>query len=212
MSENLPAEPQHSPAPPKSRRKLRLAAVGGIAAVAILGGGITAVASASTPSTADVAAAVTTSAPTTSGGTTAPKTGTPAEKPPAQRGPHLAGTVTSVSGTTVLIKDRDGFTRTIVLSSKTTYSDGLTAELAVGAKIHASGTVAANGTSLDATSVGVDNGPMGGPGGPGRRPGGPRGGHGPGDGDRPAPGTGTPPATGTSGAAPSTSSAAPTTS
>ena len=102
-----------------------------------------------------------------------------------------------MSGTAVQIKDRDGFIRTIIVSSKTTYNDGLKAALATGTKIHAEGTVDANGTSLDATVIGADKGPQGGPGGfrgPGGRPGGPRDGHGPGDGQGPANGT---PPTGT---------------
>jgi hypothetical protein len=92
--------------------------------------------------------------------------------------PHLDGTVTSISGSTVLIKDREGFTRTIIESSTTTYQDGLKAGLAVGAKIHAEGTVASNGTSLNATVIGADKGPAGGPAGRGPRgPGGPGGKH-----------------------------------
>jgi hypothetical protein len=62
--------------------------------------------------------------------------------------------VTSVHGNEILIKDFDGFTRTIKTSSKTTYRDGLTANPAVGTQIVAEGTVAADGTSLDATSIG----------------------------------------------------------
>ena len=78
-----------------------------------------------------------------------------------------------------LITDRDGFTRTIKVSAKTSYADGLTARPAVGAAIHAEGAVDADGVSLDATSVG--KAPVGGPDGPGghgmRRggPGGPNG-------------------------------------
>jgi len=62
--------------------------------------------------------------------------------------------VTSVHGNEILIKDFDGFTRTIKTSGKTTYRDGLTANPAVGTQIVAEGTVAADGTSLDATSIG----------------------------------------------------------
>ncbi len=74
---------------------------------------------------------------------------------PAPHQPHIDGTVTRVSGTTVTVTDRDGFTRTIVTSPNTRYSDGLTAPLPAGTKIHADGTVDANGTSLDATAVKV---------------------------------------------------------
>ena len=96
------------------------------------------------------------------------------------------GKVKSVTGTQILITDPEGFTRTIVTSSKTTYSDSLTASPAAGTQIEAVGTVDANGTSLDATSIGKPKGPgpwgghgpgghgPGGPGGPGRTgPGGP---------------------------------------
>jgi hypothetical protein len=208
------------PAAAPARSRLRLATVGGIAAIAILGGGITAAASAGAPA-GGVAVAAATGAPASpSAPTTQPPahgtTGTPAPPAPAApkvHQPHLDGTVTSVSGSTVLIKDHEGFTRTIVTSSKTTYQDGLKAALAVGTKIHAEGTVASNGTSLDATVISTDRGPAGGPAGRGPRgPGGP-GGH---DGRRdgaptpPVPGgtsVPTPPA-GTS-AAPSTSAPVP---
>ncbi len=97
--------------------------------------------------------------------------------PPA-RTPHLMGTVKSVSGSTILITDQDGFTRTIKVSSSTKYTDSLTANPAVGTKIAAEGTVDSDGTSLDATTVGPAKMPdgQGGPGGPGGPGGGPRGG------------------------------------
>ena len=92
--------------------------------------------------------------------------------------PHLMGTVKSVSGSTILITDQDGFTRTIKVSSSTKYTDSLTSNPAVGTKIAAAGTVDTDGTSLDATTVSAPKTmPGGGPGGPG----GP-GGHGPGPG------------------------------
>jgi hypothetical protein len=195
---NPSTEPASGPDPKVSRPRhhLRLAAISGIVAVAILGGGITAVAAASAPE------------PTTST-TTLPvpsATGTPPTglvSPPVRRPrtPHLGGTVTSVAGSTVLIKDRDGFTRTIVLSTKTTYADGLNAALPVGTEIHAKGKVDANGTSLDATAIRKrPTAPAGGPRWGGR---GGRRGHG-----GPPPAAGSAPGT----SAPSTSSAAPTTS
>jgi hypothetical protein len=76
-----------------------------------------------------------------------------------------------VSGTTIKIKDRDGFTRTILTSSATKYSGGLTAAPTVGTAIHAEGKVDADQLSLDATSITKDTGPRGG--GPRDRPGGP---------------------------------------
>ena len=104
--------------------------------------------------------------------------------------PVLFGTVTAVQGDTITISDLEGFSRTIVVDSSTTYTkSGATATLAdisVGTLISAEGTVDANLTSLDATSVsmGQPTSPTGGqgPGGPGfGGPGsGPPGGNGPG--------------------------------
>jgi hypothetical protein len=69
---------------------------------------------------------------------------------------ELFGTVKSVSGDTILITDPQGFTRTILVSSATTYSQGGSlADVVVGAKIFAQGTVDANGTSLDALTIDV---------------------------------------------------------
>jgi hypothetical protein len=99
--------------------------------------------------------------------------------------PILFGTVKSVRGTTILITDLQGFTRTIITSATTTYKDGLTADPAAGTKLIAVGTVASDGTDLDATTIsglpaglggaagagsghpGFRGGPGGGPGGPG---------------------------------------------
>jgi hypothetical protein len=84
--------------------------------------------------------------------------------------PALFGTVSSVSGDTVVITDLEGFSRTIVVDSSTTYSkSGATASLSdivVSGDIIAEGTVDANLTSLDATHVviGVPSQPGGGPG------------------------------------------------
>ena len=123
---------------------------------------------------------------------TATDSSTSTERPAHE--PHLHGTVVSVDGSTITITDRDGFTRTILVSSATVYDGDLTADLAVGTEIRAAGTVNSNGTSLDATTVGTA--PTGGPGdggkgGPGD--GGPRGGHGPdGDGDLSTPSTDAP--------------------
>jgi hypothetical protein len=99
--------------------------------------------------------------------------------------PVLVGTVTDVDGDTVTITDPEGFSRTIIVDSTTSYtkSSGTTSlsDVSVGSEISAEGTVDANGTSLDASSVhiGVSTGPGGGPGfgGPGFWP---PGGNGPG--------------------------------
>ncbi len=69
--------------------------------------------------------------------------------------PHIDGTVASVSGDAITVTDPEGFTRSIVTSSSTTYDNGLSAPLATGAEIHATGTVDANHTSLDATQIGT---------------------------------------------------------
>jgi hypothetical protein len=102
-----------------------------------------------------------------------------ADRPGAGRGeprehkPHLDGTVKSISDTKILITDRDGFTRQITITSK---PDGV----AVGTRVHAEGTVNADGVSLDATSVVVATQGQGKRGGGfghrGGGPGGPKGG------------------------------------
>ena len=71
----------------------------------------------------------------------------------------LFGTVASVNGNTINLTDPQGFTRTILVSSATTYEAGgsaaTLADVVVGAKIIARGTVDANGTTLDALSVDI---------------------------------------------------------
>jgi hypothetical protein len=104
-------------------------------------------------------------------GSAAPSAGAaaPGRGPGHEHTPHLAGTVKSISDTQILITDRSGFTRQINIKSK---PDGV----AIGTRIHAVGTVNADGVSLDATSVVVATE------GDGKRGGGPghRGGGGPG--------------------------------
>ncbi|HVB51734.1 MAG TPA: DUF5666 domain-containing protein [Acidimicrobiales bacterium] len=72
---------------------------------------------------------------------------------------QLFGTVTAVNGNSITISDPQGFSRTIVVSSATTYSNdgaaGTLADVVVGSKIAAQGTIDANLTSLDALSVAV---------------------------------------------------------
>ncbi|MFD1721334.1 hypothetical protein [Amnibacterium endophyticum] len=81
--------------------------------------------------------------------------------------PHIGGEVLSVSGSTVTVKDHDGFTRTIALSSGATVTkDGQKADTSAivqGAHIEATGSVDSNGTTLDATEVRVGQ-----PAGPGK--------------------------------------------
>ncbi len=73
--------------------------------------------------------------------------------------PHLGGQVVSVSGDVITVSDQDGFYRTIDVSSATTYTkSGATASLSditVGTFVMAEGSVDANHTTLDATSVNV---------------------------------------------------------
>jgi hypothetical protein len=100
--------------------------------------------------------------------------------------PVLFGTVTAVSGDTITISDPEGFSRTIVTDSSTTYTksgDSSTLdEVTVGSVISAEGVVDANLTSLDASSVtigapsatgsgqGFGGSGVGGPNGPGPGP------------------------------------------
>jgi hypothetical protein len=88
--------------------------------------------------------------------TAAPDTARPKPRP------HLDGTVKTISSGKITIVDPEGFTRQINIASA---PDGVT----VGTRIHAEGSVNADGVSLDATSVVVapDRGPgRGGPRGP----------------------------------------------
>ncbi|MCW2527128.1 MAG: hypothetical protein JWM76_1988 [Pseudonocardiales bacterium] len=157
-----------SPDRPGSHRPSKRAFIIGGAAATLLAVGGGAVAMAAAPSSSAPTGSA--SASSSTGAKPTDSTTRPVHKP------HLGGTVKSVSGSTILVTDRDGFTRTIKTSSATTYNDSLTASPAVGTVINAEGTVDADGTSLDATVIG--KGALGGPGG-GRGPGG---GHGPGPG------------------------------
>jgi co-chaperonin GroES (HSP10) len=72
--------------------------------------------------------------------------------------PHVAGTVASVSGSTVTVTGRDGTSSKVILTSSTTYElagEKATKEAVVaGARINARGTLASDGT-LTASSVEV---------------------------------------------------------
>jgi hypothetical protein len=213
---------EHLAAPVRFRRRWIIAACAG-AAVVVLGGGAVAWAQSSPSSSGSGSASAKPTGyashgaggpggsggghgfaggpggPNHSGTRTAPK-------------PQLLGTVKSVSGTKILITDFEGFTRTIVTSSKTVYKDGLTASPKAGTKLDAEGTVDADGTSLDATLVQAPH-LFGGPGGmhrngPGVRPSGaptgakptgvPTGHYRPGTGTHPGAPSSTPPSTTTS--------------
>ena len=70
---------------------------------------------------------------------------------------HVAGWVTAVDGNTLTLKDVDGFTRTVRTSSSTDwYDDGAEATSSIakaGTFVRAHGTVASDGTTLDASRV-----------------------------------------------------------
>jgi Domain of unknown function (DUF5666) len=152
---------EHAPRPKGGKRAGIIAA--GVAGLAIVGGGV-ALATQSAGASPSPTASYGYAQPGGGPGGTRP-TGT-AQTP---RTPHLVGTVKSASGTTIVITDMDGFTRTINVSSSTTYKNSLTATPATGTKIEAEGTVDADGTSLDATVIETpqQGGPGGGPGGQG---------------------------------------------
>jgi uncharacterized protein DUF5666 len=72
-------------------------------------------------------------------------------------GPHLDGVVTAKTGTTIIIKREDGSTATIHVTAATTYAiksnhAASLADIAVGARVTAEGTLRADG-SLDAAVV-----------------------------------------------------------
>jgi hypothetical protein len=150
------------------RPSRRAAIVGGAAGLALVGAvGIGTVAFADSAPTPGA-----TQSPSASGAPAAP--GTPG---PRAHAPHIGGTVLTVDGSTVTVRDRDGFTRTIRLGDGATVTkdDASSSASAItkGVWIEASGTVDADGTTLDATEVriGQPAGPRGGHGGPGGRPG-----------------------------------------
>lgn len=74
---------------------------------------------------------------------------------------QISGTIVSLGSGYVVVQDRDGFWRTIVLGTSTTYAEGpmtvtpapSVSNLAVGTSIAAVGSVDANHLFLDATSI-----------------------------------------------------------
>lgn len=70
---------------------------------------------------------------------------------------HVAGWVTAVDGSTITLKDVDGFTRTVRTTNSTDwYDDGSESSSSiakVGAFVRAHGTVASDGTTLQAARV-----------------------------------------------------------
>jgi hypothetical protein len=86
--------------------------------------------------------------------------------------PHVGGAVTATSASSITLKDRDGATVTVQVTSATTYevagkSNATLADVTVGAMVMASGTKNADG-SLTATTVRAFTPGQGGPGMDGR--------------------------------------------
>jgi hypothetical protein len=72
---------------------------------------------------------------------------------------RVAGKVTAISGDTITLTGGQGFSRTVLVSPTTTYTQGgqpaTFADVLVGSNIVAKGTIDPNLTSLDATSVAI---------------------------------------------------------
>lgn len=137
---------------------LLVGAAGATAAAGDIGGGD--VDSSSAPSSTAAAPA--------DPGTGASTDGTTDSVAPPVHVPHLDGDVSAVNTGSILITDHEGFTRTINVSDATTYGDGIALPIEVGEHIHAEGSVAADGTSLDATAISLaPEPPAPGTGGPG---------------------------------------------
>lgn len=149
-----------------SRRQALVTGIAGVAVIGAVGVGSAAFAAGPTPSPGASAPAAPSGAP--SGAPGQGTAGTDAPTPPKHE-PHIGGEVLTVDGSTVTVKDPDGFTRTIALASDAKVTkDGSTSSVAAitkGTHIEATGTVDANGTTLDATSVtiGMPTPPAGGP-------------------------------------------------
>lgn len=147
-----------------SRRAAVIVGAAGIAVLGAVGAGATAFAD-TTPTPGASQTAAPSGAPTHG-----PGAGGPAAH---KHTPHIGGTVQSVSGSTVVVKDPDGFTRTIQLADDVTVTkDGSSSSVTAitkGEHVDATGSVDADGTTLDATavSVGKPTPPAGGPGGKG---------------------------------------------
>lgn len=159
-----------------TRRAVLVSCVAGAAVIGAVGAGTAAFADgAPSPSTSQSASTDTTG---TTGTAAAPEGGPAAGPEHGKHEPHIGGTVLTVTGSTVTVQDRDGFTRTVTLADGATVTkDGASstaAAITTGAHIEATGSVASDKTTLTATAVriGEPTPPKGGPG----APGGPRGG------------------------------------
>lgn len=145
---------QQNPTSPTAANRLRRPvrrALLAVAAGGLLLGGATAAFAADTGPTSGTTVA----APPSEVTPAAPAAPAPGADRPAPRPhqPHLDGTVTAASAKAVTITDHDGFTRTIQVTTATSYGPGLTAPVAIGTRVHAVGTVDADHTSLDATTI-----------------------------------------------------------
>ena len=89
--------------------------------------------------------------------------------------PSVMGRVSAVSGDVITVSGPDGSTSTVVVSGSTAYSkDGATvsvSDVTVGSMIFAQVTLASDGTTLDASTIGIGMAAHGGPGRPGPGPG-----------------------------------------
>jgi hypothetical protein len=146
-------QPEDVLAGPVAHRRRSITIASAVVAAVLLAGGAVAIAQDSSSSRNAVGSAL--AAATTSTSPSSHPSGRGQHGPLDQKDmkPVLFGTVKSSSGDNILITDFQGFTRTIVTSSKTVYKNGLTATPKAGTKIAAQGTVDSGGTSLDATLI-----------------------------------------------------------
>ncbi len=145
----------------------RTAVAGGAMAVVLgLGAGVAGAASAPSPTSA------------TNGSNASP------QRPPQGARPTVAGRITAISGTAVMVRTRDDGTTTVEYSADTTFTSlgakgasttASASALKVGVFVGVQGTTQSNGT-VSASSIMLSTGPP--PGGPGRPPAGGRGGTG----------------------------------
>lgn len=162
---------QLHPTPRRSRSARRGLVITAVAAAALFGGAAAA-AAADIGGDGGSGGTPTPSAPATPGQSGTTDGSTAGVVTPPAHTPHLDGEVSSVAAGTILITDHEGFTRTINVTDSTTYNDGVSLPIEVGESIHAEGSVAADGTSLDATVIATapqpptpgTGGPAGGPG------------------------------------------------
>ena len=133
----------------------RAATVGGLAAVLALGSYGVAAASTGSSSTHRPATSASTGAPPPGGA------GSFGQPGPGHRAiPMVAGTVQSDTAGSVVVKDDEGFWRTVAVTSSTKVTKGgqpsSISALATGDEVVATGTIAGDHTTLDATSLEIE--------------------------------------------------------